>query len=249
MRAAQITAAAALLLTLVQVGKMITGEQPLHSGAQQSLLWRSRRERKDGDVIDQTLTSLSNRPISGASRSAGEGGRSDQRACPRRANGAEEESGRQNRIRSPPFAATNDRQEGDRPDSPVASGAGKIESPAVPAPVAPADSRKLIRNAQLDLQVANYEAAVQRLTTFANEEKGFVATQNSAKLPNGKAAGNGRGQSRTGEPRSLPAKGARTRRIEEPDARDRRCHESLFRYRRPPAQCEADGRTPSRNAE
>ncbi len=86
-------------------------------------------------------------------------------------------------------AAKSDRQEADRPDTPVAPGAGKIESPAVPAPVAPADSRKLIRNAQLDLQVVNYEVALQRLTTFANEEKGFVATQSSSKLPNGKLQG------------------------------------------------------------
>ena len=35
----------------------------------------------------------------------------------------------------------------------------------------------------------NYEAALQRVTTFASEEKGFVATQSSAKLPNGKLQG------------------------------------------------------------
>jgi len=62
MRAAQITAAAAMLLTLVQVGKMITGEQPLHSGAQQSIALALAPRAKDGDVIDQPLTSLSNRP-------------------------------------------------------------------------------------------------------------------------------------------------------------------------------------------
>ncbi len=60
--------------------------------------------------------------------------------------------------------------------------------PAAP-PVTATDNRKLIRNAQLDLQVANYDAAVQRLTALAAEEHGFVATQNSAKLPNGKLQG------------------------------------------------------------
>src|SRR5206468_5460349 len=87
------------------------------------------------------------------------------------------------------FAAKSDRQEADRPDNPVAPSAGKIESPAVPAPVGPADSRKLIRNAQLDLQVANYEVALRRLTTFANKEQGFVDTESSSKLPNGKLQG------------------------------------------------------------
>ena len=64
-----------------------------------------------------------------------------------------------------------------------------MEGQVVPAPAAPTDSRKLIRNAQLELQVVNYEATVQRLTTFATEEHGFVATQSSAKLPNGKLQG------------------------------------------------------------
>ena len=86
-------------------------------------------------------------------------------------------------------AAERARQEGDRPDDAGALGGNKVESPAVPVPVTPADSRKLIRNAQLDLQVVNYEAAVQRLTALAAEEHGFVATQNSAKLPNGKLQG------------------------------------------------------------
>ena len=83
MRAAQITAAAALLLTLVQVGKMITGEQPLHRGARQSIALALAPRAKDGDVIDQRLTSWSNLPSSGGSRPASEGGRSDQRVCHR----------------------------------------------------------------------------------------------------------------------------------------------------------------------
>ena len=188
MRAAQITAAAALLLTLVQVGKMITGEQPLHSGAQQSIALALAPRAKDGDVIDQTLTSLSNRPI--AEQAAPQAKEDELTNALAPGAPMELKKSLDDKTGSiAPFAATNDRQEDDRPDSPVASGAGKIESPAVPAPVAPADSRKLIRNAQLDLQVVNYEVALQRLTTFANEEKGFVATQSSAKLPNGKLQG------------------------------------------------------------
>ena len=188
MRAAQITAAAALLLTLVQVGKMITGEQPLHSGAQQSIALALAPRAKDGDVIDQTLTSLSNRPI--AEQAAPQA--KEDEVTNALAPGAPMELKKSLDDKTgsiAPFAATNDQQEADRPDSPLAPGAGKIESSAVPAAVAPADSRKLIRNAQLDLQVANYEVALQRLTILANEEKGFVATQSSSKLPNGKLQG------------------------------------------------------------
>ncbi len=86
-------------------------------------------------------------------------------------------------------ASTMQEQESDRPDDTGALGGNKVATPSAPAPVTPADSRKLIRNAQLDLEVANYDAAVQRLTALAAEEHGFVATQNSAKLPNGKLQG------------------------------------------------------------
>ena len=152
------------------------------------LLWRSRRAPKTSDVIDQTLTSLSNRPT--AEQAAPQA--KEDEVTNAFATGAPMELKKSLDDKTgsiAAFAAKNDRQEADRPDSPVAPGAGKIESPAVPAPVAPADSRKLIRNAQLDLQVVNYEVALQRLTTFANEEKGFVATQSSSKLPNGKLQG------------------------------------------------------------
>ena len=188
MRAAQITAAAALLLTLVQVGKMITGEQPLHRGAQQSVGLAFAASAKDDDAIDQRLTSGSNRPTA---EEAAPQAKEDEVANAF-ATGAPMELKKSLDDKTgsiAAFAAKSDRQEADRPDSPVAPGAGKIESPAVPAPVTPADSRKLIRNAQLDLQVANYEVALQRLTILANEEKGFVATQSSSKLPNGKLQG------------------------------------------------------------
>jgi hypothetical protein len=188
MRAAQITAAAALLLTLVQVGKMITGEQPLHRGAQQSIALALAPRAKDGDMIDQTLTSLSNRPTAAqAAPQAKEDGVTNAFATGAPMELKKSLDDKTGSIAA--FAPKNDRQEGDLSDSPVAPGADKIESPAVPAPVTPADSRKLIRNAQLDLQVVNYEVALQRLTTFASEEKGFVATQSSSKLPNGKLQG------------------------------------------------------------
>jgi Domain of unknown function (DUF4349) len=86
-------------------------------------------------------------------------------------------------------AAKMQQQEGDRPDNSGAARVNKVESSVLPAAASPSDTRKLIRKAQLDLQVVNYDAAVQRLTTFAAEEHGFVAIQNSAKLPNGKLQG------------------------------------------------------------
>jgi hypothetical protein len=53
----------------------------------------------------------------------------------------------------------------------------------------PAANRKLVRNATAQLEVASFEDAVQRITGFAAEEKGYVATSSSAKQANGKLSG------------------------------------------------------------
>src|SRR5437764_6502779 len=50
-------------------------------------------------------------------------------------------------------------------------------------------NRKLIRNATLELEIVSFGDAVQKITTFANEEHGYVATTNSEKQANGKLRG------------------------------------------------------------
>jgi hypothetical protein len=184
MRAAQITAVAALLLTLVQVGKMITSEQAILPGGRQPVALAPALRDKEAGNIGQTFAVRSNL----ATAEEGAPQAKEDEASNATATGAatEPKESLDNKTGSVTSFA---RQETDRLDSPVAPGADKIESPAVPAPVAPTDSRKLIRNAQLDLQVVNYEVALQRLTTFASEDRGFVATQSSSKLPNGKLQG------------------------------------------------------------
>lgn len=49
-----------------------------------------------------------------------------------------------------------------------------------------ADSRKIIRNATLHLEVESYDGAYARLSEIAQEEKGFVAGADTERLPNGK---------------------------------------------------------------
>jgi hypothetical protein len=50
-------------------------------------------------------------------------------------------------------------------------------------------NRKLIRNATVDLEVVKFDEAVQKITAFASEEKGYVATTSSEKQENGKLKG------------------------------------------------------------
>jgi hypothetical protein len=71
-----------------------------------------------------------------------------------------------------------------------------VESEAVMAPAGASEAtppalanRKLIRNATVELEIVSFDAAVQKITAFASEEKGYVATTSSEKQENGKLQG------------------------------------------------------------
>ncbi len=191
MRAAQITAVAALLLTLVQVGRMVTHEGGAFWQSRAAFAFASAPEREG--VIERlgAQTQPQALTLNGLARHATENEARDAIASGAPMEMKKELDDKIKAVPAAPPAPLTTRQESDRPESPDAgaSGGNKLEGQVVPAPAAPTDSRKLIRNAQLELQVVNYEATVQRLTAFATEEHGFVATQSSAKLPNGKLQG------------------------------------------------------------
>jgi hypothetical protein len=50
-------------------------------------------------------------------------------------------------------------------------------------------NRKLIRNATAELEIVSFDDAVQKITAFAKEERGYVATTDSQKQANGKLRG------------------------------------------------------------
>jgi hypothetical protein len=54
---------------------------------------------------------------------------------------------------------------------------------------APVDVRKLIRNASVEIEVKAFDDAARKVTDLANAAGGYVATQNSSRLPNGKMTG------------------------------------------------------------
>jgi hypothetical protein len=56
-----------------------------------------------------------------------------------------------------------------------------------PAPAL--SNRKLIRNATVELEIVSFDNAVQKISAFANEEHGYVATTDSQKQANGKLRG------------------------------------------------------------
>ncbi|MBA3650680.1 MAG: DUF4349 domain-containing protein, partial [Chthoniobacterales bacterium] len=188
MRAAQVTAVAALLLTLVQVGKMVTGERSEPFRAETTVTFAPpplRSEKKNSD--EGPVVTGSNIPT--AAEVSPQGGSSSTIDALASRDPEELEKGLVDKAKAPAETAVAQAKEDDRADHPGAAGTNRVEGSSLPAPVTPADSRKLIRSAQLELQVLNYESAVQRLTTIASEQGGFVATQSSSKLPNGKLQG------------------------------------------------------------
>jgi hypothetical protein len=191
MRAAQITAVVALLITLVQFGKLVSGEGREFLGRQSMFAFASARAGDEEKLVAGVMSRSAAQGLAdtGAASQANHYRSTDTLTLEAAPKDLKKSLADKAEPPAAPKVAELQQNESDRPDEARAKKENRIENPAVPAPITPANSRKLIRNAQLELQVVNYEAAVQRLTALAGEEKGFVATQSSTKLPNGKLQG------------------------------------------------------------
>ena len=177
LRAAQIAAVAAALLGLVQIGRMITGE-PVTAPRE--------RERYVGE---QFAAQPSQVPASRAAES-GTLAKSDEVAAGRSRNLP---------LKGPPPPAPAESKDEERAGAevertivtgsniPTAAEEGAQASVQETAPALA--NRKLIRNATVELEIVSFDNAVQKITAFANEEHGYVATTDSEKQANGKLKG------------------------------------------------------------
>jgi hypothetical protein len=200
LRAIQISAAAALLLALVQIGHMLTREDfsPVRLADAHS---------RDLDELTSLprLTSLSR---TAPDRSAA--GKDDQQSAIGGFESGSVTSGA--RIVAAPSAqeqlsksgqlqAARRSEQRKAPAQPFAPNETEVEAKAgTPAelasatePGSPANSalanRKLVRNAEVDLEVIKFDDALQKITTFAAEDGGYIATTSSEKQQNGKLRG------------------------------------------------------------
>jgi anti-sigma factor RsiW len=176
LRAVQISAVAAILLALVQVGRMITGENAITP--------RYREASATVRLAPPFSQTAPSRPTqAGALAKSGElaAGRSQA------ALAVEEPPS------SPPEA--RDKTESLAQAEQTIVKRSNIPNAAEPAPKlvqTPAPevaNRKLIRNATVELEIVSFDNAVQKITAFANEEHGYVATSDSEKQANGKLRG------------------------------------------------------------
>lgn len=189
-RAAQVTAVAAVLLGLVQLGRMITGETAAPLRARDRYANEESFERPS--QVAGTLEPAR----------AGASDQSDELSAGNRQNVA--------LAAPPPASETRSKVERDFKAYPATvvppetgqaemaaresanaavpmNSAAEVSSPETTAPEMA--NRKLIRNANIELEIVSFNDAVQTITAFATEERGYVATTNSQKQANGKLRG------------------------------------------------------------
>jgi len=192
-RVARYAACALLLVALVELGRSITGErlfpQRTHTYfAAKDALARGKSDGQlpqyDGIARQMARSAPAAPPVSGvhetAAGSTDSHDRDDKMAAvaPQNFTGGLKPSAKQ----SEPEQTTTE---------PVTVTGQNI--PTAPdtatTPIPTLANRKLIRNATVDLEIVSFDQTVQKITAFANEEKGYVATTSSEKQENGKLKG------------------------------------------------------------
>ena len=190
MRAAQVTAVAAALLALVQLGRMITGETATLLPARDR--YANEQLFEQPSQVAATLEPAGTGALDKSDELAAAGQRKDLALTPPVAS--ETRSKMEQEFKAYPATVA--------PAEPAqAEMAGKesvgeavatnyaAEASSAATPAAEVAKRKLIRNANVELEIVSFDDAVQKITAFANEERGYVATTNSQKQANGKLRG------------------------------------------------------------
>jgi hypothetical protein len=201
LRAVQLTAAAALLLSMVQVGQTITGESMTPTVRREDGTTQSEFAKRPSSVTRDSgvLAYKTDTPGSGADQSAAnkstsvagvvaqnpapppQDKRETETALPVTVYSAEVLSKQASTAPKPKKAETKNEK------TPAETPEAVEESPSNTA--GPAANRKLVRNATAELEVVSFEEAVQKITGFAAEDKGYVSTSSSEKQANGKLSG------------------------------------------------------------
>jgi anti-sigma factor RsiW len=189
LRTAQIATVAAVLLGLVQIGRMITGERatPLHSRERHV---EAQLAALQPQVVAPRPAQVGTLVKSGEATASNEMGEWEAwlKGAGRSQAGAPEQP-------PPASAKPNDKEKSfAQAESTIVTGSNiptAAEPAAKPAetPAPELANRKLIRNATVELEIVSFDDAIQKITAFANEEHGYVATTDSEKQANGKLRG------------------------------------------------------------
>ena len=175
LRPIQITAVAAVLLALVQIGRMITGEAETPRRFSGLPVAKDERSKVgSGQAADMARTNSYVTRMAGLAPAPATPGQA--KSKPEFHENVENKA----RMEAP----------AERERVVVTGSLISTAEETVPQPPNPAlGNRKLIRNATVELEVVSFDQAVQKITAFANEDRGYVATTSSEKQENGKLKG------------------------------------------------------------
>src|SRR5881227_1969722 len=204
LRATQVAAVAAVLLALVQVGRIITGEGAIRRNElansvdlyQRSAATQSSNGRTEADADFKTEQRAKlakadalqpGRELDNQQRPAKAAQFSDASIAPATPSSVTGGVGGRMATLAPPAPQpTAEEQQTKDENEPHEMASTSVPAVALPAALA---NRKLIRNATVDLEIVSFDDALQKITAFANEERGYVATTSSEKQANGKLKG------------------------------------------------------------
>jgi hypothetical protein len=202
LRAVQLTAAAALLLSMVQMGRVLTGDSATSLLHHEFAMSNQRSDFAEAPASvprdSVVLAYKTDAPGSGADQSAPSKPASvagivaqnpapppPQDKAPKPVEAPRQLPASVASTRGPQLKAKSDE---DKDEPKVMEYA--VDSPDSPSNTAgPMANRKLVRNATAELEVASFEDAVQKITGFAAQDKGYVSTSSSEKQENGKLSG------------------------------------------------------------
>jgi hypothetical protein len=191
-RAVQLTAAAAILLALAQMGRMITGESmtPKTRHENSTSLAEYRADQDKPGATREVASVLSK--ADGRTKAAVQSPVAPPAPPPMDAVTSTAPKPQSETLRAAGLTKTKKTEFKDE-KTPASTAETNAETPAESAPspstVGPTANRKLIRNATAELEVASFDDSVLKITAFAGEEKGYVSTTSSEKQANGKLRG------------------------------------------------------------
>ncbi len=201
-RAAQIAAVAAVLLALVQTGRVITGENrssnliemAVSAGPRpRGIFGENEADRKSSSRDAQTFALRKADALSSRSTAKAKVGGGVAAPAPPPSFAEDAVAPAEREVVS---GSTTLTAEEVGPNPPTVAALNDVREPQVAAMQAPAsgavlipDNRKLIRNASVELEVRSFDEAVQKITGIATEGRGYIATTSSEKQENGKLKG------------------------------------------------------------
>jgi len=185
-RAVQLTAAAAILLALAQMGKMITGESMTpKSRHENTMALEEYRADQDKPGASREAAGLLNK-ADGRNKTVA----ASTVAPPPAMDAVTSTVPRpQTEALRAPAKTKKTEFKDEKAAAAEVSAESTAEPAASPSNAGPTANRKLVRNATAELEVVSFDESVQKITAFATEEKGYIATTSSEKQANGKLRG------------------------------------------------------------